>query len=75
MRNRHHPVLRPAVPEDSCIAALQLANERYLQRQVTQGEGKLIGAADKAGQEPVKPSTAEVNDDDLPRIFFESTDV
>ena len=69
MKNPHHALFRPAQPEDSCIAA------RHLQRQAAREERKLIGGADKTGQqERVKPSTDEVTDDDLPMIFFESAD-
>jgi len=71
MRNRHHVLFRPADPfEDSCIAAAHLANERYLQREAAQEEGKLTSA--DAGQKERAPY--EASDDDLPRIFWEPSD-
>jgi hypothetical protein len=73
MRNPHHAIFRPpCLTEDSCIAALQLANERYLSRQATaQREEKLISADDGVVQdECVEPSRYQVNDDDLPDVFW-----
>lgn len=62
-------------PEDSCIAALHLANERHLQREAAPEEGKFIGTVDKAGHnERVKPTPYEASDDDLPRNFWEPSD-
>ena len=73
-RNPNHAIFRPPYPEDSCITAMQLANERCLERKVAQEE-KLIGVADESGQEECqKPNGFEANDDDLPMIFFVSAD-
>jgi hypothetical protein len=62
-RNQNHPIFRPPCPrEDSCIAAIQLANERYVQHK---GER----AAEIAELLP-----SEAGDDDLPQVFWEISD-
>jgi hypothetical protein len=72
MKNPNHAIFRPPTPsEDSCVAAMQLANERYLRRRSAQRGEKLISATEEASQEEhVEPTSYEAGDDDLPRIFF-----
>ncbi len=62
---RNHPVFRAFDPEDSCIVAAHLANERYRQRLRTE----------RTDEERTEPSRYEPSDDDLPQIFFEPADV
>jgi hypothetical protein len=61
MKNPHHPIFRPAVlSEDSCIAAMQLENERYLRRR---------RSAEEHDTEQER-ETYVATDDDLPRIYY-----
>jgi hypothetical protein len=73
MKNPHHPIFRPPyLSEDSCIAAMQLANERHLTQRATTGEeGELFRADNGVAQEKcAAPPRYQASDDDLPGIFW-----
>jgi hypothetical protein len=72
MKNLHHAIFRPpCLTEDSCIAALQFANERYLSRQATAQQERLISAdAGVVQDECVELPRYEASDDDLPEVFW-----
>jgi hypothetical protein len=62
MRNPNHPIFRPSHPaEDSCLAAVHVANERYLRRRQAAQEREVK-------QEQAGPYVA--TDDDLAEIFW-----